>query len=278
MKPMEVGIMFGFGIHYDPFENLQKVNRIGVKSVQMWRPPDEYLAGQPYTKLKEAIMAAQLVITGMFLGFDGEDYSNIATVRQTVGFLNPTTRGERLSKAMQVCDYAKSIGVSNMVSHVGFIPEDHAQPDYAEMVSTIRTLAQHCKSNGQTLSLETGQETPQNLLDFIADVNEDNLKVNFDPANILLYGIGDPLGALKQLFPYVIGVHCKDGKMPTVEGELGTEMPLGEGDVGFADFIGLLKSLGYQGPLTIEREIGGEEQIADLLTAKAYVEDLVANK
>ena len=136
-------------------------------------------------------------------------------------------------------------------------------------------MCDHCQSNGQRLHLETGQETAEVLLQFISDMNRKNLAVNFDPANMILYGTSEPITALKMIGNHVKSVHCKDAKWsanPKVE--WGEEVPLGQGDVGMKNFLQTLKEIGYIGPLTIEREISGEQQIKDIAEAVHLLTEL----
>ncbi len=145
--------------------------------------------------------------------------------------------------------------------HIGFVPHDRDSQLYKEAVEVARELCDHCKSHGQALHLETGQETADGLLAYIGDVQRDNLFINFDPANMILYGNGEPIEALKKVGKYVRSVHCKDGKWAKNPGqEWGQEMPLGQGDVGFENFLRTLNEIGYTGPLTIEREIPQEPE------------------
>ena len=136
-------------------------------------------------------------------------------------------------------------------------------------------MAQYCKSNGQQFRCETGQETPITLLRAIQDVAMDNLGVNFDVANLILYGKADPAEAADILGPYVQGVHAKDGLYPTDPHKLGREVPIGQGKVRFAEIVAKLKKFGYRNPLTIEREIRGPKQTADILASKGYLEKLL---
>ena len=123
-------------------------------------------------------------------------------------------------------------------------------------MAVAREICDHCAGNGQRLHLETGQETADALLEFITDVGRDNLFVNFDPANMILYGSGEPIEALRKVGRFVRSVHCKDGRWSDRPGETwGAETPLGEGDVGMENFLRTLAEIGYEGPLTIEREI-----------------------
>jgi sugar phosphate isomerase/epimerase len=272
LERMAIGIMLGVG--EDPRESLRKAKEIGVDNVQMGVPPDKYLEGEGLEELRSALKEFGIKVTTVFCGFEGESYADIPTVRKTVGFVPRERRAERIRKAMKISDFAKEIGCDRIAAHVGFIPEDPSDPLYGEVVEAVREVAEYCKGNGQLFCLETGQETAQTLLRFIKDVGMDNIRVNFDPANMILYGVGDPIEALELLKDYVVGVHCKDGKWPTEKDKLGHEVPLGEGDVGIERFIEKLKEIGYTGPLTIEREITGEEQKRDMLKAKALLERL----
>ena len=143
-----------------------------------------------------------------------------------------------------------------MALHLGFIPHDPEASLFKEVVAVTAQLCDHCKANGQYLHLETGQETAAGLMDFIAAVGRDNLKINFDPANMILYGTGQPIEALKAVAPHVRSVHCKDGTWSDQPGQTwGQEVALGEGDVDIRKYLQTLKEIGYEGPLTIEREI-----------------------
>ncbi len=214
------------------------------------------------------------MITTVFCGFAGESYADIPTVQRTVGYVPADTREERIEKSLKIADFAKALGAPRIAAHIGFIPEDKSSPLHTEMVEVVQRIADYCQELGLGFSLETGQESADALLQFLQDVDRPNVGVNFDPANMILYGSGEPIAALKLLKDYVVSVHCKDGKWPTEEGKLGTEVPLGEGDVGMAQFIATLKEIGYEGPLTIEREISGEKQVQDMIEAKKLLESL----
>jgi len=118
----------------------------------------------------------------------------------------------------------------------------------------IECFIPHVLGNcGRRISLTTKEYA---LLEFLLSAKRGNLRINFDPANMILYGTGDPITALDTLGQYVTTVHCKDGDWPprAIAGALGTEQPLGQGSVGMERFIAKLKDIGYKGPLTIERE------------------------
>ena len=156
----------------------------------------------------------------------------------------------------QIADFARLLGVDAVGLHLGFVPHEAADPVYGQAVAVVRDLCSHCNGLGQRVHLETGQESADTLLRFLSDTGCGNLFVNFDPANMILYGSGDPIEALQKVGRHVRSVHCKDGRWAARPGEeWGAETPLGQGDVGMEQFLRTLKQIGYDGPLTIEREI-----------------------
>lgn len=193
----------------------------------------------------------------------------------TIGLAPRQYREARIARIRQVSDFARKAGISGVQAHCGFIPENPNEPLYMETVQAIRGVAQHCKQNGQTFRCETGQETPITLIRVIRDVGLDNVGVNFDAANLILYGKANPVDAVELLGPYIMGVHAKDGLYPTDPRQLGREVPIGKGKVNFPMLIAYLKKIGYRNPLTIEREIEGSKQTEDILAAKAYLEKLI---
>ena len=154
----------------------------------------------------------------------------------------------------RLSNFAAALGLEALSCHIGFVPDDPSAPLYQELLGIARELCDMCAANGQDFVLETGQESAKTLLQFLADVARPNIKVNFDPANMVLYGSGDPLEALAMLQAYVVSVHCKDGVSPKVPGQLGQEVALGDGEVDFPGFLKLLEQINYPGLLNIERE------------------------
>ncbi len=148
-------------------------------------------------------------------------------------------------------------------------------PCIQETVAAIREVATYCKRNGQNFRYETGQETPITLVRAMGDVGVDNQGVNFDLANLILYGKANPVDAIELLGPYVQGIHAKDGMWPTNPKQLGEEVAIGKGKVDFPRIIERLKQLNYRGAVTIEREISGPQQLEDVRAAKMYLEKLI---
>ncbi len=172
-------------------------------------------------------------------------------------------------------DVAQEAGIPAVHTHCGFLPSNPNESDYKEAVAAIKDVAGHCKERGRLFLCETGQETPVTLLRAIRDVDLDNLGVNLDTANLILYGNGNPVDAMDVIGPYVRGLHAKDGLFPTDPKNLGREVPIGQGKVDFEKVIEKLKQVNYAGPMTIEREIEGPDQTRDILASKSYLEGLL---
>lgn len=240
----------GLGVAWDVIKEL------GVPTIQLHAPSPEKRNADSADALKAQLEQMGVRCTAVFGGFDGESYADIPTVVKTVGLVPADSRQSRLGEMFEIADFAHRLGCDTVALHLGFIPHDPAAEGYDDIVAVTQQLCDHCKSNGQYLHLETGQETADGLLDFIAAVGRDNLKINFDPANMILYGTGQPIEALKAVGQHVRSIHCKDGTWSDKPGETwGAEVPLGQGDVDMKAYLIALKEIGYDGPLTIEREI-----------------------
>jgi L-ribulose-5-phosphate 3-epimerase len=190
----------------------------------------------------------------------------------TIGLVPPATREVRIDALRQASDFAKLLGISQVQTHCGFIPENPGDPLYAQAVLAIRKVAEHCKGNNQQFLMETGQETPTTMSRAIRDVSMPNLGVGLDTANLLLYGKANPVDAIDILGPHIKSVHAKDGHWPTDPYKFGEEVVIGTGIVDFKTVFMKLNKLGYKGAVTIEREISGPKQEADIRIAKAYLD------
>jgi sugar phosphate isomerase/epimerase len=265
LKELEVGVMFWAG--RDPVETLREVKALGVRCGQLGVPGNVAIDDASAAAWKSALEAEQFTLVTVFAAYDGEDYADAPTVQRTVGFIPKGTRAEREKRTLALSDWTAKLGVPGIACHVGFVPEDTTDPDYVAVRDLVRRICDHAGKHDQTFALETGQEPAHVLLDFFKDVNRPNLLVNFDPANMILYGTGDPIEALGVLGSTVVTVHAKDGDWPPkdVAGALGTERPLGQGSVGMPRFIAKLKEIGYRGTLNVEREVPDHSQrLADI--------------
>ena len=269
-KPLRLGLIVGIGS--DPGKALEKVRILGIPSAQIY--VDEFfpdLAG----KLRAALELHKIEATSVVVGGPGREVWNFTEGPLTIGLVPRATREARAAHIRKASDFAKSCGIAAVQTHCGFLPEDPNDALYKETVLLLRELASYCKANGQNFRYETGQETPITLVRTMQDVGADNQGVNFDLANLILYGKANPVDALETLAPYIQGIHAKDGLWPTNPKDLGEEVPIGKGKVDFPRIIAHLKEIHYQGAVTIEREISGAQQLEDVRAAKAYLESLI---
>jgi sugar phosphate isomerase/epimerase len=235
---------------------LEVAQELGVPTIQLHAPQERTRTPEQAGRFLERLESIGIRITAVFGGFAGESYADIPTVTRTVGLVPPGTRAERTREMKEIADFARLLGVDVVALHLGFVPHDGGDARYREVLAVTRDICDHCRAQRQALHLETGQEPADTLVRFIGDVERDNLFINFDPANMILYGSGEPIEALQKVGRWVRSVHCKDGKWAAHPGqEWGSEVPLGEGDVGMERYLRTLDAIGYHGPLTIEREI-----------------------
>ncbi|MEN6458241.1 MAG: sugar phosphate isomerase/epimerase family protein [Thermoguttaceae bacterium] len=235
---------------------LEVAHELGVPTIQLHAPQRATRTPDNARRFLARLEQLGIRITVVFGGFEGESYADIPTVARTVGLVPIETREARLVEMKEIADFARLLGVDAVGLHVGFVPHETEDVRYHGVVAVTRELCDHCLGNSQNVHLETGQEAADDLLEFISDVDRENLFVNFDPANMILYGCGEPIEALRKVGSYVRSVHCKDAKWASHPGrDWGAEVPLGQGDVGIEAFLRELNEQGYTGPLTIEREI-----------------------
>jgi sugar phosphate isomerase/epimerase len=238
---------------------LPVAKELGIPTIQIHAPHAGNRGQATAAEILERLAEFKIEVTAVFGGFDGESYADIPTVENTVGLVPPATREARLAEMKQISDFARMLDCSVIALHLGFVPHDTTTAEYAQIVDVTRDLCNYAAQNGQNLHLETGQESADGLMQFIGDTGVDNLFVNFDPANMILYGTGEPIEALELIGDRVRSVHLKDAKWAANPGrEWGAEVALGEGDVNIERYLMTLKNIGYFGPLTIEREIPQE--------------------
>jgi L-ribulose-5-phosphate 3-epimerase len=267
---MRLGVILG--ISPDPDAAIRRVKELGFPTCQVSPSATD---DETARKLRQALDRYGIEASAAVAGGPGPEVYNFYQGPQTIGLVPRATRAARIQRRKDVSDFAKKAGIPALMGHCGFLPEDPNEPLYKEAVEAIRECAAYCRNNGQRFNCETGQETPITLVRAIRDVGLDNVGVNFDVANLILYGKANPVDAVDILGPYVQGVHAKDGLYPTDPKALGKEVAIGQGKVDFPVIVEKLKKLGYANPVTIEREIRGDKQTADILAAKAYLEKLI---
>ena len=257
----------------------KKLDDIGLTEIQLscWNVP--LCTKENANKIKE-MFGSKYSISGLWGGWVvGPTVWNFVEGPQTIGIVPETWRKERVEGLKKVIDFADMLKVKTVTTHMGLMPENPSTKEYKDVLEAIYELCLYAKQYGIDFCFETGQETPTVILRSIHDIKArglDNLKINLDPANLLLYGKGNPMDAVDVFGQYVVGMHVKDGDYPTNGNDLGCEYKVGKGRVNFEYIIRKLHSFGYQGPLTIEREISGEEQRKDIKDTIKYLEDILS--
>jgi sugar phosphate isomerase/epimerase len=226
-------------------------------------------------RIKAALEKYALKPTSLICMGPGNYIWNFYEGPATIGLVPRELRAERITRLKQGSDFCREAGIPAVCAHFGFIPENPNDPLYKEFITAMKEVAGYVKDRGLSIYFETGQETPVTLLRAIEDIGTGNLGVNYDTANLILYGNANPVDGLDVIGKYVRSLHAKDGMYPTDPRELGKETPIGEGKVDFPRVIRKLKDLNFKGHITIEREISGPRQVEDILQSKKFLENLI---
>lgn len=266
---MPLGVIRGLG---DPDAELAKVKELGFTTCQLSGGDlSAGLAERTKTALaKHGILPTSLICMG-----PGDYKWNFTEGPATIGFVPRALRAERAAHLKKGVDFCSMAGIPAVCAHFGFIPEDPNDVLYGEFITVMKDIATYASDKGIGVYFETGQETPVALLRAIEDIGTGNLGVNYDTANLILYGKANPVDGLDVVGKHVKSLHAKDGFYPTNPRELGREVPIGEGRVDFRGVFAKLKELGFRGHITIEREISGPKQIEDILKSKRFLENLI---
>ncbi len=255
-----------------PVELAEQCDAIGLKRVQLALAPvfeNPSVWGRVGQVLADAGIS---VVSGMYSAVD-EDYSTPERIRETGGIVPNATWERNWANAETSAQVARALGIDSITTHAGFIPENEDEPQFAVVVERILLIADlFADVFGGSLALETGQESAATLNRFLGIVNRPNVLVNFDPANMLLYEMGDPVDAVRQLVGRLGSVHLKDANRGW-----GQERPLGEGEVDWDGFLGVLDEAGFAGTMAIERE-GGEDRVDDIRRAVDFISACISEE
>ena len=268
---LKLGVLIAYKKNTDLLEEFRKAKNMEMECCQlcMW---DSSMFCEKYAEdVKAAAAETGLEVSAVWAGWAGPCEWNFTGGPVTIGLVPPAYRFSRLEELKKASAFAQMIDVKQVITHVGFLPNSPADPDYIGTVAALRHLCKLMKARGQHFLFETGQETPVTVLRAIQDIGTDNLGINFDTANLILYGMANSLDALDVFGPYVMNTHIKDGFYPTDGHKLGNECAVGEGKGNIPAVVRKLEELGYTGPYVIEREITGEQQIKDILLAKELI-------
>ena len=270
----KIGVLLSLGQNMDFKAAFQEAKDMGLSSCQLccW-DPTRY-TDENAKKINEAKAEVGFEVSLLWAGYTGPCEWNFIDGPGTIGLVPREYRAMRLGQIEEASRFAQKIGVTDIATHVGFIPENPNTTDYRDLISSLRWLCKILKSRGQNFLFETGQETPVTVLRSIQDIGTGNAYINFDTANVMLYGKGNPVDAIRVFGKYVRNTHIKDGGYPEDGNFLGKETKVGEGLADFHTIVKMLKDCGYEGPFTIEREISGEQQKKDILDTIDYLKGI----
>jgi L-ribulose-5-phosphate 3-epimerase len=259
MPPLAIGVC-SWSLEVKSVLELRRLlDRLGINTVQIACGDPHHAAWEEGDQFPAVASSAGFDMTGAMLGFPGEDYTTPQSIQKSGGFGDPALRAVRLQRLQWGLERTLALGLSDLTLHAGFIPPV-GDPDRNAFLQTLSRVNDYAAAQNVTIGLETGQEPANLLRSTLDELQCPNLKVNFDPANMLLYDMGDPLRAVEILWPDIRSVHVKDANRPTTAGTWGDEVPLGKGQVNIRRFIQTLQRVGYGGPLCIERGAGSQEQ------------------
>ena len=276
---MRVGVLIEIFRDTDVDAKFAELRSMGMESCQLVCWDKEIMNQETADKVNAAAENHKVDITAFWCGWEGPRVWDFYDGQLTLGLVPEAFRFERVKMLQKGITFASMIHVKDVATHVGYMPENPYDPNYAGVLACLKELVKQCKENGQNFLFETGQETPVTLKRAIQDIEKElgkgNVGINLDPANLVMYGKANPVDALEVFGEYVMGIHGKDGKYPTDGHMLGEEVPLGQGKVNYPAFVAKLKEIGYAGDITLEREISGEEQKKDIVMAKAVLDELL---
>lgn len=255
-------------------ELVERVQQVGVRAVQLALSP---IVKNPsaWEGVQDLFKQAGISIISGMTETIGEDYTTLESIRRTGGIVPDENWNANWDHIQQVVELAVSMKLPLVTFHAGFIPHEPETDEFKKLRDRILQISDLMKSQGITLGLETGQETAIHLKNFLDHLDSPNVRVNYDPANILLYGNGDPIHVIDILAPYIVQCHLKDAIRSKVAGTWGTEVAVGTGEVDWKQFFQHLKTIGYKGNFSLERE-AGNQRIVDLVSGRQLAEKLMA--
>ena len=274
-KVLQLGTLFRL-TQFKP-DRLAFLHEVGMNACRLCGIDDNYLAGKQgaenTAQLAEALKKYEIEPVSLFFSFPDQNWSSDKALN-TVGMTKQCVRAKRFASAARQMNWGrKYFHIRSLVCHVGFLPDDEAE--FVNFIDDLREFCKLAQENGQDFLFETGPETDREIKKCIDMLGLDNVGVNLDPANLLIYDKTEPLDFVETLGSYVRGVHCKDARRPVGGAAMGKETPLGKGDTKFSEVMEKLYRKGYRGPLIIEREIPpGPEQDADIRSAMDYLRGL----
>lgn len=279
MYPFSIGVMLD-SFRTDMLTALDKAAALGAKGIQVYATRGEMspekLYGEKRKEFLKAVKDHGLTVSAL-CGDLGK------------GFVNPELNPGLIEQSKRILDLAKDLETDVVTTHIGVVPEDPAHPRYGIMQDACGKLAAYADEMQAHFAIETGPEKAATLKGFLDGLHSTGVAVNLDPANFVMVTGDDPVQAVYTLKDYIVHTHAKDGRRLAVrdpevlygmvESEMLAdpsyiELPLGEGDVDFPNYLKALHEIGFQGFLTIEREVGDDPE-GDIGAAVRFLQNLI---
>lgn len=271
----KIGVVIMVRQETDVLSEMQKIKDYGFECCQLVCWDMSCYTDSKATEIKNAVAQTGIEVSTLWAGWSGLREWNFTGGPVTLGLVPPAYRMKRAEDLIKAGKFAVKIGVSRVATHVGFLPENMNDPEYLGVIAILRNIITQYKTLGINFLFETGQETPVTLLRVIEELGMDNVGINMDTANLILYGKANSSDAIRVFGKYVMDTHIKDGFYPTNGKELGREVKVGEGLANVPEVVKLLHESGYQGNYIIEREISGEQQTKDIIDTLEYLKKII---
>lgn len=271
----KLGVTINVKKETDLFAKLREVKQYDFECCQLIIWDTSLYTDDMAEQINQAVKETGVEVSTLWAGWSGPKEWNFTGGPMVLGLVPPAYRMKRAEELIQAAKFAVKIGVTRVATHVGFLPENMNDPEFLGVVAILRYVIGMFKNLGINFLFETGQETPVTLLRVIEEIGMDNVGINMDTANLILYGKANSADAITVFGKYVMDTHIKDGFYPTDGKHLGKEVKVGEGLANVPEVVKRLNAVGYKGNYIIEREIMGEQQTKDILETKIYLESIL---
>lgn len=271
----KIGVVFRVEKDTDIFAKMKEVKDHGFACCQIVFWDMSMYTDKVAEDINSAVAETGIEVSTLWAGWSGAREWNFTAGPMTLGLVPPAYRMQRAEELITAAKFAKKIGVTRVATHVGFLPENMNDPEYYGIIAILRYVVKQMKELGINFLFETGQETPITLLRVIEEIGMDNVGINMDTANLILYGKANSADAITVFGKYVMDTHIKDGLYPTEGKNLGKEVKVGEGLANIPEVVKRLNEVGYTGNYIIEREIKGEQQTKDIVATLTYLKTII---
>lgn len=264
MKRFKVGVLTN-SLRLSPRDAISKAAELGADGFQIYTTggemdPDKMDKGQ----------------RADFKKFVADSGIELASLCGDIGaYSDSAANPERIPIEKKILELAADLGTGIVTSHIGVVPDDPEDAAFKTLHTALHEISEHAASVGVKFAIETGPEKAAILKKLLDAVNSPGLAVNLDPANLVMCVSDDPAAAVRVLKDYIVSTHAKDGMLPDPNNPGYKEVPLGEGDVNWDEYLGALEEIGFDGYLTIEREVG-DDPATDIAAAIGFLRGKMA--